>query len=165
MTATDLDTLASPAQPDVPDAPACGGPDAIAASLIAARTAAEGLEGDEPCLSIAEVAELTGVTAHTLRYYERIGLVDVPRDGAGRRVYSQHEVGRIVFVTRLRLTAMPIREIQAYFALVAQGQGTEAQRLELLQRHRREVVARLDELRSAVSVIDFKIAMYGGTPG
>jgi DNA-binding transcriptional MerR regulator len=156
VTATDLDT---------PAAPACTGPDDIAAELIAARTAAEGLEDGEACLPIAEVAELTGVTAHTLRYYERIGLVDVPRDAAGRRVYSRHEVARIVFVTRLRMTAMPIREIQAYFGLVAQGQGTEAERLDLLQRHRRDVVARMDELRSALSVIDFKIALYGGTPG
>lgn len=84
---------------------------------------------------------------------------------AGRRAYGRREVGRIVFITRLRMTAMPIREIQAYFGLVAQGQGTEAQRLDLLQRHRREVVARMDELRSALSVIDFKIALYGGTPG
>lgn len=156
MTATDLDTTAS-----LP----CSGPDDIAAELIAARTAAEGLEDGEPCLSIAEVAELTGVTAHTLRYYERIGLVEVPRDAAGRRVYSRLEVGRIVFVTRLRMTAMPIREIQAYFGLVAQGEDTEAQRLDLLQRHRRDVVARIDELRSALSVIDFKITLYGGTPG
>ena len=170
MTATDLDPRA-PAAADLVDAPAlpidraCSGPDDIAAELIAARAAAAGPGTAQPCLSIAEVAEITGVTAHTLRYYERIGLVEVPRDSAGRRAYGQREVGRIVFISRLRMTAMPIREIQGYFRLVAQGEDTEAQRLALLQRHRHDVVARMDDLRSALSVIDYKIALYGGTPG
>jgi DNA-binding transcriptional MerR regulator len=114
-------------------------------------------------LSIAEVAERTGVTAHTLRYYERIGLVSVPRDGAGRRVYTADEVARVLFITRLRLTAMPIREIQAYFRLVAEGPGTEPQRLALLERHRADVQARMRELQSALEAIEYKIAVYGGS--
>lgn len=166
MTATDLD-LATETRPDGPpaDADLCCGPDDIAADLIA-RSAPEaaGDAAGEVRLAIAEVADMTGVSAHTLRYYERIGLVDVPRDAVGRRVYGQPEVGRVVFITRLRMTAMPIRDIQAYFLLVEQGDGTEAQRLALLERHRRSVVARMGELRSALSVIDFKIALYGGTP-
>lgn len=113
-------------------------------------------------LSIAEVAERTGVTAHTLRYYERIGLVSVPRDAAGRRVYGDDELARIIFVTRLRLTAMPIRDIQAYFALVAAGPGNEAERLALLEAHRDRVKARINDLESALGVVEFKIATYGG---
>jgi DNA-binding transcriptional MerR regulator len=116
-----------------------------------------------PSLPIAEVAERTGVTAHTLRYYERIGLVDVPRDAAGRRRYGEAEVARIVFVTRLRLTAMPIRDIQAYFALVADGPGNEPERLAILERHRDQVKARLGELQSALEAVEFKIAVYGGS--
>ena len=118
--------------------------------------------GDGEALPIAEVADRLGVTAHTLRYYERIGLVTVPRDDAGHRVYGPDEVGRIVFITRLRLTAMPIRDIQAYFRLVAEGPGNEDQRLALLERHRDEVKARLVDLESALGVIEFKIATYGG---
>jgi DNA-binding transcriptional MerR regulator len=113
-------------------------------------------------LTIAEVAERTGVTAHTLRYYERIGMLDVPRDDAGRRLYGPAEVGRVVFITRLRMTAMPIRDIQAYFRLVAQGPGTEPERLALLERHRDEVKARIVDLESALATIEFKIATYGG---
>lgn len=113
-------------------------------------------------LSIAEVAERTGVTAHTLRYYERIGLVSVPRDAAGRRVYGDDELARIIFVTRLRLTAMPIRDIQAYFALVDAGPGNEAERLALLEAHRDRVKARINDLESALGVVEFKIATYGG---
>jgi DNA-binding transcriptional MerR regulator len=113
-------------------------------------------------LSIAAVAERTGVTAHTLRYYERIGLVSVPRDPAGRRVYGQDEVARVVFLPRLRQTAMPIRDIQAYFALVAEGPGNEDRRLALLESHRDQVKARITELESALGVVEFKIATYGG---
>jgi DNA-binding transcriptional MerR regulator len=114
-------------------------------------------------LSIAEVAERTGLTAHTLRYYERIGLLDVPRDEAGRRVYSEAELARVVFITRLRLTAMPIRDIQAYFRLVADGPGNEERRLALLERHRDRVKAHIVELESALGVVEYKIATYGGT--
>jgi DNA-binding transcriptional MerR regulator len=120
---------------------------------------------EEDALTIAEVAERTGVSAHTLRYYERIGLVSVPRDAAGRRLYTQEEVARVVFITRLRLTEMPIRDIQAYFALVADGPGNEEARLALLERHRDQVKARIGELESALGVIEFKIATYGRTCG
>ena len=118
--------------------------------------------GDHLALSIAEVAERTGVTAHTLRYYERIGLLSVPRDAAGHRVYTRDELNRVVFITRLRLTAMPIREIQAYFALVAEGPGNEDRRLALLEAHRDQVRARITDLESALGVIEFKITTYGG---
>jgi DNA-binding transcriptional MerR regulator len=117
---------------------------------------------DTDVLSIAEVAERTGVTAHTLRYYERVGMLDVPRDDAGRRLYGPDEVGRVIFITRLRMTAMPIRDIQAYFRLVAQGPGTEPERLALLERHRDDVKARIVDLESALATIEFKIATYGG---
>jgi DNA-binding transcriptional MerR regulator len=69
-----------------------------------------------------------------------------------------------VFITRLRLTAMPIRDIQAYFRLVDAGAGNEAQRLAILQRHRAAVRSRLADLQAALSVVDVKIAMYGGEP-
>jgi len=113
-------------------------------------------------LSIALVADRTGVTAHTLRYYERIGLLTVPRDAAGRRLYGAPELARVVFITRLRMTAMPIRDIQAYFRLVEEGPGNEDQRLALLEAHRDQVKARIADLESALGVIEFKIATYGG---
>jgi DNA-binding transcriptional MerR regulator len=125
-------------------------------------TPAPALPDDRLALSIAEVAERTGVTAHTLRYYERIGLVSVPRDAAGHRVYTQIELARVVFITRLRLTAMPIRDIQAYFRLVAAGPGNEHRRLALLEAHRDQVKARIAELESALGVVEYKIAAYGG---
>jgi DNA-binding transcriptional MerR regulator len=137
---------------DAPDAAstACGSP--------APTLPSDGLQS----LAIAKAAERTGVTAHTLRYYERIGLLDVPRDRAGRRWYTEAELARVVFITRLRLTAMPIRDVQAYFRLVDAGPGNETERLALLERHRAQVKDRLVELQAALDVIDFKITTYGG---
>jgi DNA-binding transcriptional MerR regulator len=117
----------------------------------------------EPTYTIAEVAERTGVTAHTLRYYERIGLLDVGRHASGHRRFSTHDLDRIVFIGRLRATAMPIRDIQGYFALVARGPSTERERLELLEAHRASVRVRLHELEAALDAIEHKIARYGGS--
>lgn len=112
--------------------------------------------------TIAEASTKLGLSAHTLRYYERVGLVDVGRDQGGRRRYTDADIGRVVFVTKLRSTAMPISRIQHYFALVADGEHTEPERLELLEQHREEVRARLAGLEEALAAIEFKIAIYGG---
>lgn len=100
-------------------------------------------------MAIAEVADKTGVSAHALHYYERIGLLDVGRQAGGHRRYTGADVARVVFVTRLRATAMPIREIQRYFALVAEGRATEHERLALLEAHRSTVRSQLRELSRA----------------
>ena len=121
------------------------------------------IAADQHTFTIAEVAEKTGVTAHTLRYYERIGLLDVGRLESGHRRYTDHDVERVIFIGRLRATAMPIREILQYFDLVARGRDTEDERLALLQEHRTAVLARLGELEAALGAIEFKIAHYGGT--
>jgi DNA-binding transcriptional MerR regulator len=125
--------------------------------------AATGLTIAATGLTIAEVAELTGVTAHTLRYYERIGLLHVGRQDSGHRRFSEHDVNRVVFIGRLRATAMPIRDIQRYFELVEAGPSTEAERLQLLLAHRDSVRTRLHELEAALDAIDFKISRYGGS--
>jgi len=117
----------------------------------------------QPTYSIADVAERTGVTAHTLRYYERVGLLDVGRQASGHRRFSSNDVDRVVFIGRLRATAMPIRDIQRYFELVARGPATEPARLKLLEAHRAAVRARLSELEAALDAIEYKIARYGGS--
>jgi DNA-binding transcriptional MerR regulator len=103
--------------------------------------------------------------AHTLRYYERIGLVEVVRDAAGHRVYDRAALGRVVFVTRLRLSDMPIERIRCYLDLVKLGDGTAPERLALMQAHRTTIVRRLQELQTALAVIDYKITTYGGHCG
>ncbi|MFC5138198.1 MerR family transcriptional regulator [Actinomycetospora rhizophila] len=116
-------------------------------------------------MAIAEVAELTGLSAHTLRYYERIGLVEVPRDAAGRRLYDREAVGRVVFITRLRDSDMPIAAIARYVELVKQGPSTEPERLALLEAHRDDILNRLHDLQAALAVVDYKITTYGGACG
>ena len=96
-------------------------------------------------LSIAEAARRTGVSVHTLRYYERAGLVvtAVDRTSGGRRRYHQLDLDWIVICTRLRATGMPIRTIRRYAELVSAGPGNEQERLALLEAHRAEVTAKL----------------------
>ena len=117
----------------------------------------------EPTYSIAEAAAWTGVTAHTLRYYERIGLLDVGRRTSGHRRYEARDLQRVAFIGRLRATEMPIRDIRRYFALADAGPATEADRLALLEAHRTRVRARLQEIEQALGVIEHKIARYGGS--
>ncbi len=116
-------------------------------------------------LTIAEVAERTGVTDHTLRYYERVGLLAVGRDHNGRRRYTDADIGRVVFISRLRMSEMPIRDISRYVELVREGPRTEPQRLALLEAHRASVRGRIAELQDALGVVEYKITVYGGTCG
>lgn len=127
------------------------------------QAAAQG--GPDDRLTIAEVAERAGVSAHTLRYYERIGLLSVGRDESGHRAYTAADLGRVVFLTRLRMTGMPIRGLQRYVALVEAGGTTVPARLALLEEHRDAVRARMAELAAALEAVDRKIATYGGSCG
>ncbi len=113
-------------------------------------------------LTIAQVADVAGVSAHTLRYYERIGLVEVGRDTAGHRRYDRDALARVVFVTRLRMSNMPIRTIRRYVELVKLGDATAPERLALMQAHRATIMRRLQDLQAALAVIDYKITTYGG---
>ncbi|HEY6424376.1 MAG TPA: MerR family transcriptional regulator [Pseudonocardiaceae bacterium] len=138
---------------DAPDLPP------LSAELVRCMDLPENLPAE---LAIGEVAEVTGISAHTLRYYERIGLVGVGRDASDRRVYDREALGRVVFVTRLRMSDMPIRDIARYLALVSQGEASVPARLALMQAHRESIVHRLQDLQAALAVIDYKIATYGG---
>lgn len=115
-------------------------------------------------LTIAETAELTGLTAHTLRYYERDGLLlgPVDRSTSGHRRYTEDDVTWIVLVTRLRSTGMPIRDVRRYAALVRAGAGNEAERLALLRDHRARVQAQLETVAGHLRAIDHKIDLYEG---
>ena len=112
-------------------------------------------------LTISEAAEASGVSAHTLRYYERAGLVEpVSRAASGHRRYASSDMERVRFIGYLRSTGMPIRGIREYFELVREGEHTAPQRLELLERHREAVRARLEQGRRNLAAIDRKIQRY-----
>ena len=120
--------------------------------------------GPQAGLSIAEAARRTGVSVHTLRYYERAGLVvtAVDRTAGGRRRYHQLDLDWIVICTRLRATGMPIKTIRRYAELVSAGPGNEQERLALLEAHRAAVTARLTQTRENLRLIDHKIDVYRG---
>jgi DNA-binding transcriptional MerR regulator len=115
-------------------------------------------------VSIAEASRRTGVSVHTLRYYERAKLVVTPVDRtlSGRRRYHQLDIEWIVVCTKLRATGMPIKTIRRYAELVAAGIGNEVARLALLEAHRAEVLAKLAELHENLELIDHKIDVYRG---
>ena len=117
----------------------------------------------EQALNIQQMAQATGLSAHTLRYYERAGLMrpQVERDEAnGYRSYSQEHVPWIEFLKRLRATGMPIREIHRYTELVRQGEQTMPERLHLLKEHQSQVEAHLREVEQHLESITAKIAYY-----
>jgi DNA-binding transcriptional MerR regulator len=112
-------------------------------------------------LTIADAARVSGVSAHTLRYYERVGLIDgVSRADSGHRRYTDGDLAWIDVLQCLRATGMPIRHVQRYAELVRAGEGNEGERLALLRQHRAEVHDRLTEVRRHLAFIERKIAKY-----
>ena len=112
-------------------------------------------------LSVAEAAEASGLSVHTLRYYERVGLLEpVRRNESGHRRYEPADLERISFLTKLRGTGMPIREVRRYAALMRCGETTNEQRLALLEAHRQTVLARLEATAANLELIDWKINFY-----
>lgn len=118
------------------------------------RTTTEGL-------TIEEAAERTGVSAHTLRYYERIGLLaPVPRGSGGHRRYTDADLGSVVFLTLLRQTGMPIRDMQRFVELTRAGDHTIFDRVAVLTDHRTDLVAHIALLRRHLAALDHKIGIY-----
>ena len=115
-------------------------------------------------MKIGDIAGKTGLTAHTIRYYERIGLLPfAPRDGTGQRVYDASILTWIEFLGRLKTTGMSIQEMLRYAGLRAQGAATEEARCELLTEHRDQVRLKVAELQACLLVLDNKIAGYANT--
>ncbi|MFG3493958.1 MerR family transcriptional regulator [Streptomyces sp. NPDC047928] len=113
--------------------------------------------------TISEVADWSGLSAHTLRWYERIGLMPhVDRSATGQRRFTNRDLDWLAFVGKLRLTGMPVADMVRYAELVREGEHTFEERQELLERTRRDVRARIAELQETLAVLDFKIDFYGG---
>lgn len=113
-------------------------------------------------LTIQEAAEATGLSAHTLRYYERIGLIHpIDREENTRRRYTVEDIGWIDFLTKLRATGMSIRDMQKYAELQRQGDETLPQRLEMLKALRDQVEQHIGELHEHLQLVQYKIEVYG----
>lgn len=135
-----------------------GDPDGIGTCGIGEDVAA--MDVPHP-LTVSEVAERIGLSVHTLRWYERIGLLDqVARDTAGHRRYTRPDIEWLLLLTRLRATGMPVRDMQRYADLVRAGDSTSEERRELLEAHRDRVEEHIAELSRHLAVIDHKVDVY-----
>lgn len=113
-------------------------------------------------LSIGQVADRTGLSIHTLRYYEREGILVQPvrRDAGGRRVYTEDDVDWLALCTVLRGAGMPLPDIRRYTELVQAGDGNELERLDLLRRHEQRINEQRRQLDRCFDLIRFKIGVY-----
>lgn len=112
-------------------------------------------------LGIQEAANATGLSAHTLRYYERIGLIHpINREENTRRCYTVDDVGWIAFLLKLRATGMSIKDMQRYAKLQRQGDKTLPQRVEMLKSLRDKVELHIEEMNQHLNLIHYKIDHY-----
>jgi DNA-binding transcriptional MerR regulator len=110
-------------------------------------------------LTIQQVAQRTGLSIHTLRYYEQLGLLfSVHRLPNGHRRYDESDLRWIDLLKCLRASAMPLSEMQRFAEITRQGTSTASERRELLEAHRLRVVAQLQEMQHTLARLDTKIA-------
>lgn len=112
-------------------------------------------------MNIKRFSELTGLSSHTLRYYEKIGLLkSIRRNSSGHRVYTDSDVRWVGFITRLKETAMPLEKILEYASLREVGPKTAQRRQELLEKHRLALKENIELQLSHLSALETKIQLY-----
>lgn len=111
-------------------------------------------------MTIGEFSVITGISAYTLRYYEKKGLLRVNRDSGGRRDYSEDDIEWVEFIQRLKDTGMLLRDIKHYSDLRYQGDDTMAERMKLLIQHRESVVEEKRKWEEYLRNLDVKIGIY-----
>ncbi|WP_140456991.1 MerR family transcriptional regulator [Priestia megaterium] len=115
----------------------------------------------ENLFSIQQIASMTGLSTHTLRYYEKIGLIkNVQRAQTGYRQYTDFDLAWIQFLIRLRVTGMPMLKMKQFSDLRQKGESTITARKELLEEHYNDVLGKIEELELNAHRIEEKIAHY-----
>ena len=109
---------------------------------------------------IGDFSKLTGLSIHTLRYYEHEGLIAPERNSSNRRCYSDKDLAWIYFIKHLKDTGMPIKEIKRYAELRAAGDPTLFERMEMLVQHRRALNEQIAQLQEHKIKLDEKIEFY-----
>ena len=110
--------------------------------------------------SIGEFSKLTNLGIHTLRYYEHENLITPKRNSSNRRCYSDKDLAWIEFIKRLKDTRMPIKDIQRYAELRAEGDLTLNERMEMLTVHRESLNKQIKVLQEHMAKLDDKIDFY-----
>ena len=112
-------------------------------------------------MSINELSTASSLTTHTLRYYEKLGVLKpAERAASGHRQYRSDAVAWLDFVLRLKITGMPLSEIRKYAVLRAGGDATLQPRLTMLELHRKRLVSNISELSESLTALDSKIKTY-----
>jgi DNA-binding transcriptional MerR regulator len=112
-------------------------------------------------MKIAQVSEQYAISADTLRYYERIGLIrPVNRIASGIRDYDEVDLRRVEFIKCMRSAGLPIEVLIDYVALVQQGDETIEARKEILIEQRAQLAAKMAEMQKTLDVLDHKIEVY-----
>ena len=112
-------------------------------------------------MKISEVSEQCDISADTLRYYERIGLLPpVNRSDSGIRDYSELDVRRVEFIKCMRSAGLPIEVLIEYYGLVQQGDQTMEARKAILINQREQLVAKMAEIQKTIDLVDHKLAVY-----
>ncbi|GGE35596.1 hypothetical protein GCM10011391_12920 [Pullulanibacillus camelliae] len=112
-------------------------------------------------LQISQLSKETGVSIHTLRYYEKEGILPpVKRNEKGIRIYDTDDIEWIKFARCLRQTGMGIAEMKQFAQLVIQGEETKQERIRLLRQQNRRIKAQIEQLMSYTEVINHKIELY-----
>ncbi|MCB4992376.1 MerR family transcriptional regulator [Streptococcus mutans] len=112
-------------------------------------------------MNIKKVSEITDVSADTIRYYERIGLLPrITRTNSGVRDFTEREIGILEFVRCFRKAGMNVEALIEYISLLEEGEGTERERLRLLTEQRDEMDDRIYELNQARERLNYKIENY-----
>ena len=112
-------------------------------------------------MNIKKVSEVTGISADTIRYYERIGLMQrVTRNQSGIRDFTEREIGLLEFVRCFRKAGVSVEALIDYVALLEEGEGTEEARLAILKEQAEKLDARLAELQAARERLAYKIDNY-----
>lgn len=112
-------------------------------------------------MTIADASRRSGVSADTLRYYERVGIIPpVRRTRGGLRDYSEEDCGWIELAKCMRAAGLPVEALVEYTRLTRQGEGTLCARRQLLIDQRALLKRRLEAVQSALKRLDFKISRY-----
>ncbi|MCP2635408.1 MerR family transcriptional regulator [Microbacterium sp. HD4P20] len=143
---------------DATGEPADAGLDALLTSLedVAADVSAP--------MTVGAAAQCVGVSPHTLRYYEQQGLVRPPRNASGHREYGAADLRRLVFLTRMRLSGMTMRDLTRYIALVEEGASTIPERRQIMRAQRDRLTRTIRELTVALETTEYKLRVYDGHP-
>ncbi|MEC0184629.1 MerR family transcriptional regulator [Paenibacillus peoriae] len=111
--------------------------------------------------TIKEASDITGISAYTLRYYEREGILPgVKRDPSGNRLYDEESLEWLHFILALRSTGMPLVEIKQYVDLYQEGESTLKSRKQMMLKHKKKVEKDLLQTYKYLEQINYKLALY-----